>query len=340
MKRYQISKPQGIASIESVEVEEPVVGPRDVLVDMRAWSLNYRDLAMPAGGYPANDKVQRNPPLVPLSDGAGEVVRVGSEVDEFSAGDRVVTSFFQRWVDGELDARGHASALGGALDGVLAERVCLRPDGLVKAPRGLSHAQAATLPCAGVTAWAALTAANTLPGQTLLLLGTGGVSIFALQLARASGARVIITSKSDEKLHRARELGASETINYQSHPDWDRVALELTGGKGVDHVVEVGGAGTLERSLRATKISGTVSLIGVLTGNPEQNPSPLGVLFRRITLRGIYVGSRRQLQELCAAVESQRLEPVIDRSFAFDEVQAAYRHLKSGQHFGKVVIER
>jgi NADPH:quinone reductase-like Zn-dependent oxidoreductase len=340
MRRYEIREPKGIASLQCVEFEARAPGVGEVLVEMKAWSLNYRDLAMPRGGYPGNDKVSKSPPLVPVSDGAGEVVSVGPGVSGFAPGDRVVTSFFQRWNDGELDADGHASALGGAVDGVLAERVVLPQRGIVVAPPSLSFEQAATLPCAGVTAWAALTAAGTTPGQNVLLLGTGGVSIFGLQLAKAMGARVIITSSNAHKLERARKLGADEVINYVESPEWDRNVLALTGGVGVDHVLEVGGLGTLERSIRATRISGTVSMIGVLTGNPDQNPSPMVAMFKRQTLRGIYVGSRRMLEDLCRAIEVNRITPVIDRVFGFDEVQESYRYLKAGQHFGKVVITR
>jgi NADPH:quinone reductase-like Zn-dependent oxidoreductase len=340
MRRYEIREPNGIGSIQRVEVENPRPGPGQVLVEMKAWSLNYRDLAMPRGGYPGNDKIRRAPPLIPVSDGAGEVLQVGPGVTGFAPGDRVLTSFFQSWIDGELTDEDKGSALGGAIDGVLAERVVLNQEGLVAAPPSLSFEQAATLPCAGVTAWAALTYARSRAGQNLLLLGTGGVSIFGLQLAKAMGLRVLITSSSNEKLERARSLGAHETINYVERPDWDVRALELTGGVGVDHVLEVGGAGTLERSLRACRISGTVSLIGLLSGAPEQNPSPMDVMFKRLTLRGIYVGSRRMLEELCRAVEINAIAPVIDRVFSFDEVQEAYRYLKSGKHFGKIVVSR
>jgi NADPH:quinone reductase-like Zn-dependent oxidoreductase len=340
MRRYEIREPKGIASLECVERDEPRPGPGQVLVDMKAWSLNYRDLAMPRGGYPGNDKALRAPPLVPLSDGAGEVVAVGPGVRRFAAGDRVIGSFFQLWEHGELDADGRASALGGAIDGVLSERVVFPEGGLVAIPPSLSFEQAATLPCAGVTAWHALTLAPTRPGNTVLLLGTGGVSLFALQLARAMGARVIITSSSPEKLARARELGADEGIDYSATPDWDQRVLSLTGGRGVDHVIEVGGPGTLERSIRATRPGGTISLIGVLAAGPERNPSVMDVMFKAQTLRGIYVGSRRMLEELCAAVEVNRIVPVIDRVFGFGEVQEAYRHLKSGQHFGKLLITR
>jgi NADPH:quinone reductase-like Zn-dependent oxidoreductase len=340
MRRYEIREPKGIASLSLVEAENPKPGPGQVLLDMKAWSLNYRDLSMPRGGYPGNDKVLRAPPLVPVSDGAGEVLAVGAGVKEFAPGDRVITNFFQGWEDGEITPEGKASALGGAIDGVLAERVVLNARGCVAAPPSLSFEQASTLPCAGLTAWAALTEAEARAGQNVLLLGTGGVSIFALQLAKLMGLRVIITSSSNEKLERARQLGASDTINYEEHPEWDEQALKLTAGVGVDHVVEVGGAGTLARSLNACRMGGTVSLIGVLTGMPEQNPSPLAVMWKRLVLRGIYVGSRRQLEELCRAVEVGRIIPVVDKTFGFEEVQEAYRFLKSGAHFGKVVISR
>lgn len=340
MRRYEIREPKGITSIVSHDVAEPRPGPGEVLVEMKAWSLNYRDLAMPRGGYPGNDKVSKAPPFVPVSDGAGEVIGLGPGVASLALGDRVVTSFFQRWIDGELTEEGKASALGGALDGVLAERVVLPADGLVPAPPSLTFEQAATLPCAGVTAWAALTSAPAVPGQNVLLLGTGGVSIFGLQLAKKMGCRVIITSSNAAKLERARQLGADAAINYVERPDWELEVLRLTGGVGVDQVLEVGGLGTLERSIRAARVSGTISLIGVLAASPEHNPSPLEVMFKRQTLRGIYVGSRRMLEDLCRAVEVNRITPVVDRTFSFDQAQEAYRYLKSGQHFGKVVIAR
>jgi NADPH:quinone reductase-like Zn-dependent oxidoreductase len=340
MRRYEIREPKGIASLELVERESPRPGPGQVLLDMKAWSLNYRDLSMPRGGYPGNDKLLRAPPLVPLSDGAGEVLAVGPGVKQFAPGDRVVTSFFQGWEDGELTAEGKATALGGAIDGVLSERVVLPEIGCVAAPPSLSFEQAATLPCAGVTAWAALTAAEARAGENVLLLGTGGVSIFGLQLAKLMGLRAIISSSSREKLERARQLGASDTIHTAEVPEWDVRARQLTAGVGVDHVLEVGGAGTLERSLRACRIGGTVSLIGVLTGSPAQNPSPMDVMWKRLTLRGIYVGSRRMLEELCRAVEVGGIVPIVDRVFPFEAAPEAYRHLKSAQHFGKVVISR
>ncbi len=340
MRTYQIVAPTGFDALKLSSVDEPPMGPSDVLVDMRAWSLNFRDLGMPKGGYYRNDKVKRNPPLVPLSDGAGEVLAVGDAVTRFKAGDRVAAIFFQHWLSGELNDAQIGSALGGAIDGVLAERVVLPEDGLVKVPASLSYAEAATLPCAAVTAWQALTLGNIQPGQSILALGTGGVSMFALQLAKACGARLFITSSSDEKLAKARELGADETINYREYPDWHVRVLELTDGVGVDNVIEVGGAGTLEKSFAAARVSGRVSLIGVLTGMPEQNPSPLMALFKRITMQGIYVGSRDMFEALNRAIEINQLKPVIDRSFAFEEAHAAYEYLRSATHFGKVVLEK
>ena len=340
MKTYHITGPTGLDALVLRDVEEPKCGPRQVVVEMRAWSLNYRDLGMPHGGYLRNDKVKRNPPMVPLSDGAGEVVEVGSEVTRFKTGDRVAGCFFQSWIAGELRSEHIDSALGGAIDGVLAERVALDEGGLVKIPAGYAFAQAATLPCAAVTAWQALTLGSIEPGQTVLTLGTGGVSVFALQLAKAAGARVIITSSSDEKLDRARSLGADHCVNYKTHPDWHEEVAKLTGGEGVDNVIEVGGAGTFERSLASARVSGRVSLIGVLSGQPDKNPSPMMTLFKRLTVQGIYVGSRAMFEAMNRGIEVNGLQPVIDRSFGFDEARAAYEYLRSGLHFGKVLIER
>ncbi|MEM9588276.1 MAG: NAD(P)-dependent alcohol dehydrogenase [Planctomycetota bacterium] len=340
MKAYQLTGPHGLDALQQVELPEPEVGPYDVLVDMQAWSLNYRDLAMPHGGYIRNDKVKKHPPLIPLSDGAGEVVQVGNAVTRFRVGDQVCPIFFQRWLSGNLTDDQIGSALGGAIDGVLAERVSLHEDGLVAVPDGYSFEQAATLPCAAVTAWQALTLGNLQAGHTVLLLGTGGVSIWALQLAKTFGARVIITSSSDQKLEGACKLGADTTINYRQHADWERQVLEATGGVGVDNVIEVGGAGTFEKSLASARVSGRVSLIGVLTGQPDQNPSPMMSLFKRLTVQGIYVGSRDMFEAMNRAIKVNQVEPVIDRSFPFSEAKAAYTHLQSGAHFGKVTLFR
>lgn len=339
MKSYHITSPDGLDALGIAEVEEPSVGPFDVMVEMKAWSMNYRDLSMPYGGYLRNDKVKTNPPLVPLSDGAGEVVSVGESVTRFKVGDRVAGIFFQDWISGDLENSEIDSALGGGVDGVLAEKVVLNEQGLVHLPEGYSFSEAATLPCAAVTAWQALTLGNIKAGDRVLMLGTGGVSIFALQLAKAFGAKAIITSSSDEKLEKARQLGADETVNYKENPDWEKEVLRITGGDGVNNVIEVGGLGTFEKSIASAKVSGQVSLIGILSGRPDQNPSPMGALFKRLTIQGIYVGSRDMFEDMNRAIEVNNIKPVIEKTFRFEEAKEAYEYLKSGAHFGKVVIE-
>lgn len=340
MKVFNITGPDGLDALIQVETPSPKPGPNDVLIDMRAWSLNYRDTIMPLGGYLRNDKVATHPPLVPLSDGTGVVLEVGENVTRFQAGDHVATIFFQDWTRGDMQDSVVDSALGGAVDGVLAEQVVLPEHGLVKLPSQLTLEQGATLPCAAVTAWQAMTRAPSQPGQTLLLQGTGGVSIFALQFAQAFGLQTIITSSSDEKLERAKAVGADHTINYKTTPDWDQAAIELTGGLGVDHVIEVGGLGTLERSLNATRQGGHVSMIGILTGFPEQNPSPIMCLFKALTIQGIYVGSRDMFEAMNQAITVNKIEPVIDQVFDFKDAKAAFEYMMSGKHFGKVVIKR
>lgn len=230
------------------------------------------------------------------------------------------------------------SALGGAIDGVLAEKVAFNENGLVKVPDSLSYEEGATLPCAAVTAWHALSLEQVKPGDVVLMLGTGGVSVFALQFAKAAGAETIITSSSDEKLEKARQLGADHTVNYKSNPDWEKEVLRITGGEGVDNVIEVGGAGTLGKSITSTKVSGRISLIGVLSGQPEQNPSPAMIMLKRITLQGIYVGSRDMFETMNRAIEVNGIKPVIGKTFEFNDAANAFDYLKSGSHFGKVVI--
>lgn len=333
MKAYEIQKSfGGIESIRPVDrpLHEP--GPRQVLVRMKAASLNYRDLMICKGIY--NPKLPL--PRIPLSDGVGEVVEVGRDVTRFKRGHRVAGIFMQQWLDGELTERKARSALGGEIDGMLAEFVALDEDGLVHVPEHLTDEQAAALPCAAVTAWNALAVSGSVrPGDTILTLGTGGVSLFALQFARLMGARVIITSSSDEKLARAAELGADGRINYRREPGWQAKVYELTGGRGVDHVIELGGAGTLPQSLQSVKYGGQISLIGVLTGG-EFNPIPM--LMRHVRLQGIFVGSRAMFEAMNRAITLHRLVPVVDRVFAFDQIHDALRHLESGGHFGKIVI--
>ena len=333
MKVFEINQPSGVDSLTLAERPDPRPGHGQVLVKIKAASLNYRDLLVVKGAYSRN----LPPGLVPCSDGAGEVAEVGEGVTRVKPGDRVAGIFMQTWISGELDERKARSALGGAIDGVLAEYVLFDEDGLVGIPEHLSYEEGATLPCAAVTAWNGLiTSGGLKPGDTVLVLGTGGVSIFALQFAKISGARVIATSSSDDKLKRVKELGASDVINYKSVPDWEKKVLEITARRGVDHVVEVGGAGTLPKSLRAVRMGGHISLIGVLTGAGEANPLP--AVMKNIQIQGIYVGSREMFEAMNSAISCNQLHPVIDRVFSFEESKEAFGYMESGAHFGKVVI--
>lgn len=333
MQLYRLPKAEGIDDLTLQEADRPEPRRGQVLLKMRAWSLNYRDLMVATGRYGASGT---RPGLVPLSDGAGEVVAVGEDVRRARPGDRVCPTFMQGWYGGEVIAEARQRALGGGIDGVLAEYVVADEADLVHVPDGLSFEEAATLPCAAVTAWNALFGGRPVqPGETVLVLGSGGVSIFALQFAHAAGARVIATSSSDDKLARMKALGAAEGINYRARPEWQEAVRELTGGRGADHVVEVGGAGTLPRSVAAARIGGQVALIGVLTGG-QIDPAP--IMRRNITLRGIFVGSREMFEAMNRAIAQHRIRPVIDAVFPFAEARAAYRHLQGAGHVGKVVI--
>ena len=336
MRAYQL--PKGGAGIDALAVvDRPMPKPlyRQVLVKVAACSLNFRDLGIVRGTYrmPSRDK------LVPLSDGAGEVVEIGPGVARVKVGDKVAGCFFQRWPGGEANpVEVAASALGGAIDGMLAEYVVLEEEGVVKIPAHLSIEEGAALPCAGVTAWNAIMHhAKLIAGNTVLLQGTGGVSIFGLQFAHAMGITAIITSSSDEKLARAKALGAAHGVNYKTTPEWDKDAVAWTGGRGVDHVIEVGGANTLARSFGAIRNGGKISMIGGLSGGAtELNP---GLIFsKRANVQGIYVGSTEMFLQMSAAIAANKLKPMIDRVFGFDDVKAAYQHMASGAHFGKIVI--
>jgi len=332
MRAYQLPKGTGIDALLKVELPRPKPAPRQVLVRVRACSLNYRDLAIALGTY----RMPTKPDLVPLSDGAGEVIELGEGVTKIGVGDRVAGCFFQRWIGGPPAAETHASALGGGIDGMLREYAALDEDGVVKLPAHLSFEEGATLPCAAVTAWHALAGhARLVAGESVLVQGTGGVSIFALQLARLMGAQVIVTSSTDKKLARAKELGATHGINYKANPEWEKAVVALTEG-GVDHVVEVGGPGTLAQSLRAIRIGGSITLIGVLAGAAEINP--MLIFARRANVQGISVGSMQMFAAMNRAITVAGRRPVIDKVFSFDEAAAAYRHLQSATHFGKVVI--
>ena len=335
MRAYQL--PKGGAGIDAlVKVERPDPKPvyRQVVVKVKACSLNFRDLGIVRGTY--RMPVREN--LIPLSDGAGEVIEVGPGVTRVKVGDRVAGCFFQRWLGGDPPADVHTSALGGGIDGMLAEYAVLEEDGVVKIPAHLSLEEGATLPCAGVTVWNAMMEhAKLVAGQTVLLQGTGGVSIFGLQLARTMGIQVIITSSSDDKLARAKTLGANHGINYKTTPDWEKAALGFTGGRGVDHVVEVGGAATLARSFGAIRVGGKITMIGGLTG-PATELNPGLIFARRANVQGISVGSVQMFEAMGRAIAVSGIKPVIDKMFPFDEAQAAYRHMASGAHFGKIVI--
>ena len=335
MRAYQLSKGgAGIDALVEVERPDPKPAHRQILVKVKACSLNFRDLAIARGSY----RMPVREDIIPLSDGAGEVVETGPGAAKFKVGDRVAGNFFQRWSGGEPAADVHKSALGGGIDGMLADYAVLEEEGAVRIPPHLSSEEGATLPCAAVTVWNAMMEhAKLKAGDTILLQGTGGVSIFGLQFAHAMGVRAIITSSSDEKLKRAKALGAAHGVNYKTTPDWEKAAMEFTGGVGVDHVVEVGGAATLTRSFGAIRVGGKVTMIGGLSGGAtELNP---GLIFaRRANVQGISVGSTQMFEAMNRAVEFNALKPVIDKVFAFKDTREAYRHMAAGAHFGKIVV--
>ncbi len=335
MRIYQVENGTGIDALSLVDQPEIEPSYGQVLIKVRATALNYRDLVVAQGAYGPAVKY----PLIPISDGAGEVVAVGEGVTRVKVGDHVAGIFFQKWLDRTLTKEKIKSDLGGTINGMLAEYVTLHEDGLVTLPEHLSYEEGATLPCAAVTAWHALmTQGKITAGERVLLLGTGGVSIFALQLAKIYGAEVIITSSSDEKLERAQELGADAIINYKTTPEWHKEVYKLTERNGVDRVIEVGGAGTLAKSMQAVRVSGTISLIGILAGaKAEVNPLP--VIMKNLNLQGIYVGSKDMFESMNRAISLHQIKPVIDRVFPFEEARKAYSYLQSGAHFGKIVIK-
>ncbi|MBI2804221.1 MAG: NAD(P)-dependent alcohol dehydrogenase [Planctomycetes bacterium] len=323
----------GIENLQIMDRPEPTPGPGQVLLKMNAWSLNYRDLLIVKGLY--NPKLKL--PFVPLSDGVGEVIGIGEGVTRVKLGERVAGCFMQKWISGDVNDTAARSALGGALEGVAAEQVVLDQEGVVRVPAHLTDEEAATLPCAALTAWNALVTHGKLKaGDTVLIQGTGGVSIFALQFAKILGARVIATSSSNAKLERVQAMGASDGINYKETPSWEDKVRELTGGAGVDHVVEVGGAATFNQSLKAVRTGGRISLIGVLAGKGDVNLMP--VLMKGVCVQGIFVGSRTMFEAMNREIDNEQLRPIVDRVFGFAEIQAALTHLESGAHFGKVCI--
>lgn len=335
-RRYILTRQSdGAYTLAWEQAPVPAPAGHEVLVRVRAASLNRRDVYVLKGQYPMPPR----PAVVPLSDGAGEVVATGAGVTRFTVGDRVVALFFQRWLHGRPDARTPDSALGGQLDGMLSEYVCLSEEGLTAIPHGYSCEEASTLPCAAVTAWNGLfTRGRMRPGDNVLLLGTGGVSIFGLQFAIAAGARAIITSSSDEKLARARALGAAVTINYATTAQWSGAVRAATGDEGVHQVLEVGGTGTLPQSLASLAPGGHIALIGGLAGFGADIPV-MALLYANATASGIYAGSRANFEAMRAFIEQHRIRPVIDRIYEFDDAAAAYQRIDAGQHLGKVVIK-
>ena len=323
-----------LVPIEKVAIDSARIPQDHVLIRVRAVSLNYRDLI----GW-KNLAGRKLDGRVPTSDGAGEVVACGSSVRQFQIADRVAGCFFQAWQSEPFDSKHHKNDLGGTLDGMLQEYVCLPESGVVNVPSHMSFELAATLPCAALTAWYALKCRGNLQrGQTVLCLGTGGVSIFALQIASELGAKVFITSSDHKKLAKATELGASETIQYRETPQWGKEVMRLTQDRGVDHIVEVGGPGTLEQSMQCVAAGGHIALIGVLTGFGPPTASLFPLLAKNVRLNGIYVGPRDQFIAMNSFMEKAKMEPVIDRYFEFNEAQQAFEYLESGKHFGKVVI--
>ena len=334
MNTWRIAAGGGIDGLKLQSEAPAALGPSQVRLRLRAASLNFRDVMVLKGWYPGSTQA----PLVPGSDGAGDVIEAGAAVTRFKAGDRATTSFFPNWIDGPMTAAKIAGALGGGGAGTLAEEVVLDESALVPTPSHLDYAQAATLTCAGVTAWNALFVTGGLkPGQTVLLLGTGGVSIWALQLAKAAGAQVIITSSSDAKLERARKLGADALVNYTNIPEWSGEVRKLTGGEGVDLVLEVGGEKTATQSLASVRMQGTVVVIGGVSGFGGA-VAPRALISGALRMHGVYVGSRQMHEELARFVRNVQLKPVVDRSFAFAEAPEAFRYFEAGKHFGKVAI--
>lgn len=334
MQAYHITGTSGLDSLKIIETAPPIAAAGQVVVQIRSVSLNYRDYMNILGIRGVTGPI----PRVPCSDGAGEIISLGAGVTTWQVGDRVVIPFMPSWIDGPFSQAHSGAALGGAVDGVLRHQIAVSADSLVRLPDAMTFSQAATLPCAAVTAWDALIVRGQLqPGSTVLIQGSGGVSIFALQIAKHHGARVLAITSSDQKAARLQELGADATFNYKQNPDWATWALEQTGGIGVDHVVEIGGPETLNRSIQATRFGGHIALIGVLTGTSGEIQT-VQILRKGIRLDGVYVGSRAMLAKVVDFFSTSSLTPIIDSTFSFSDAATAVNHLESGSHFGKIVI--
>ncbi|ANJ75250.1 NAD(P)-dependent alcohol dehydrogenase [Ralstonia insidiosa] len=333
MKAITLRQPGGLDQLQRVELADPgAPGPGEIRVRIHASSLNFHDLGVVTGRLPSADG------RIPMSDGAGVVEAIGEGVSEFAVGDAVVSTFFPTWLDGGPTLSDFKTVPGDGVDGYARECVVHPAHWFTHAPRGYSHEEAATLTTAGLTAWRALVVDRQLKaGDTVLVLGTGGVSIFALQFAKRMGATVIATSSSDEKLERVRALGADHTINYRRDTDWAAKVLEYTNGRGVDQVIEVGGADTLTQSIRACRTGGHIALIGVLAGVVGQVPT-VELMLRHQTLQGLIVGSRSQQRDMVRAIEATGIKPVIDRTFALEDIAEAFAHQAAGKHFGKLCL--
>jgi NADPH:quinone reductase-like Zn-dependent oxidoreductase len=333
MRLVRLCAPGDLENLKLLEEEHPKPGPGELLVRIRAASLNFHDDLVVHGKRPCADG------RIPLSDGAGEVLAVGGDVDEFEVGDHVVSTFWPYWLGGEMTPATRQDIPGESVDGYACEYACMPAHAFTKAPAGYTHVEAATLTCAGVTAWRGLVVCGRVkPGDTVLILGTSSVSLFALQFAQAAGARVIATSSSEEKLEKLRHLGADALINYQAVPDWGKKAKDLTNGRGVDHVIEVGGPGTLMQSITACRTGGHIALIGVLTGFAGEVSIP-ALFSNQIRISGISIGSRADQEDMIRAITVNRLKPVIDRRFVLEDIVAAFKYYESQQHFGKICLE-
>jgi NADPH:quinone reductase-like Zn-dependent oxidoreductase len=333
MRLVRLRAPASLENLRTVEEVRPEPRPGEILVRIQASSLNAHDDMVVLGKIPCADG------RIPMTDGAGEVISVGENVDEFNAGDNVVSTFWPYWSGGEMTATTRRDILGDNVDGYAREYACMPAQAFTKAPAGYTHVEAATLPCAGVTAWRGLVVRGQVkPGDAVLILGTGGVSLFALQFAKAAGARVIATSSSDEKLEKLKQLGADAIINYKATPDWGQKAKDLTDGRGVDHVIEVGGPATLMQSITACRTGGHIALIGVLTGFTGEVVIP-ALFSNQIRTSGISVGSRTDQEDMIRAITANRLRPIIDRQFPMQEIATAFKYFESQKHFGKVCLQ-
>lgn len=323
----------GFETVELNSHETEAPGSNEIKVRLHANSLNYHDYAVVKGLWAPKEK------RIPMADGAGEVIEVGDNVSDFAVGDNVVSTFFPTWINGEPIVDGFSTVPGDGIDGYAREYVTASTNSFTKSPAGWTHVEASTLPTAALTAWRALMCFNPLkPGETVLLQGTGGVSIFALQFAKLAGAKVIISSSSEQKIERLKEMGADHTINYRTEPNWDEIAMDITDGKGVDHIVEIGGAETLDKSLNAIKIGGQISLIGILSGITSE-VDIVKAFIKQARLQGVLVGSRTQQQDMVRAIDVNQMKPVVDKVFALEKIVDAFQYQETNRHFGKICLE-